>query len=117
VLFLKAFVTFNAMLCYPFSPFCFCYALLSIFEIGSVRVHFQARSQNFEKRLLASSCMTVRPHITALLPRTDFNATRYLSFLRKSVEKTQALLKSDKNSGNFIGRRFHIYDNIALYSS
>ena len=32
---------------------------------------------------------------------TDFYEIRYVSFLRKSVEKNQVLLKSDKNNGYF----------------
>ena len=33
---------------------------------------------------------------------------------RKSVEKIKILLKSGKNNGYFIWRRFHICDNISL---
>jgi hypothetical protein len=48
---------------------------------------------------------------------TDFDETCYLSFIRKSVEKIQVLLKSDKNNGHFTWRRVHIYDNMSLNSS
>jgi hypothetical protein len=58
-------------------------------------------SQNFEKRLLASSCLSVR-----LTPRpsawnnwaphwTDFHEIWHLSIFRKSVQETQVSLKSD----------------------
>jgi hypothetical protein len=39
---------------------------------------------------------------------TDFDAISCLSLYRKFVEKIQVLLKSDKNSGYFTWRRFHI---------
>ena len=44
----------------------------------------------------------------------DFDETWYSSFLRKSVEKIQVLLQSDKNNGYFTWKRFHICDNISL---
>jgi hypothetical protein len=34
--------------------------------------------------------------------------------LRKSVEKIQVVLKSDKNSSYFTWRRLHIYHHISL---
>jgi hypothetical protein len=39
------------------------------------------------------------------------------AFFRKSVEKIQVSLKSDKNNWYFTWKRFHIYDNISLNSS
>jgi len=48
------------------------------------------RSQNFEKRLLASLSLSVRPsyRMAQLGPhRTDFREIICLSILRKSVEK------------------------------
>ena len=42
---------------------------------------------------------------------TNFDETWYLNRFRKSAEKIQVLLKSDKNNGYFSARRFHIYDN------
>ena len=42
--------------------------------------HFLARSQNCEKRLLASSCPSVRPHGTTRLPTIRILMKRYLSF-------------------------------------
>jgi hypothetical protein len=45
---------------------------------------------------------------------TAFNEIGYLSVFRKSIEKSRFSLKSDKNNGYLILRRFHIYDNISL---
>ena len=45
---------------------------------------------------------------------TDFHEILYLSIFRKSVEKTYVWLESDKTSGYFAWRRFHIYDSISL---
>ena len=50
--------------------------------------------------------------IGRILIKLDISA-----FIRKSVEKIQVQLKSDKNNGYFTPRRFHIYDNISLNSS
>jgi hypothetical protein len=49
--------------------------------------------------------------------QTDFNDTWYLSFCRKSLEKIKISLKSDKNNGYFIWRRFDIFYDISLSSS
>ena len=38
------------------------------------------------------------------------------TFFKKSVEKIQVSLKSDKNNEYFARRRFHIYVNISLNS-
>jgi hypothetical protein len=48
---------------------------------------------------------------------TDFDETRCSNFYRKSVEKIQVSLKSDKNNGYFTWRRFDIFDDISLNSS
>jgi hypothetical protein len=45
----------------------------------------------------------------------DFDKIWYLSF-RKSVEKIQVSLKSDKNNGYITWKRFNNYDNISLNS-
>jgi hypothetical protein len=39
---------------------------------------------------------------------TEFDETWYFSFFRKSVEKIQVSLKSDKSNGYFTWRSFHI---------
>jgi hypothetical protein len=61
-----------------------------------------ALSQNCEKRLLVSSCLSLRPF--ARMEQlgshwTDFHEILYLSIFRKSVEEIQVPLKSDKNNG------------------
>jgi hypothetical protein len=41
---------------------------------------------------------------------TDFHEIWYLNIFRKSVEKIQVSLKSDKNDGYVTWRPMHIYD-------
>jgi hypothetical protein len=61
-----------------------------------------ARSQNCEKRLLASSCLSVRFEQLGL-HWTDFQESLHLGFFfRKYVQKIPVSLKSDKNNGYFI---------------
>ena len=60
-----------------------------------------ARSQNFEKWLLASSCLSVCMEQLGS-HCTDFHEILYLRIFRKFVEKIKVSLKSDKNSGHFI---------------
>jgi hypothetical protein len=75
-----------------------------------LKIRFCARSQNCEKRLLASSYLSVHPNGTTRLPLTGFHGIRYLSiFFRNSVEKIEVPLKSDKNNGHFTGRTIYIY--------
>ena len=87
---------------------------------GSTRP-FWARSQNCEKRLLASSCrylclsVCLSVHPSVLMEQlgshwTDFDGTWYLSVFRKSVEKIQFLLKSEKNNGYFTRRMRNVLD-------
>ena len=47
---------------------------------------------------------------------TYFNEIWYLRGFRKSVERIQMPLKSDKNNGSFRGRTTYMYDNISLNS-
>jgi hypothetical protein len=47
---------------------------------------------------------------------TDFYQIWYLNIFRKSVEKVQVWLKSNKNNGYFTWRPTYIYDNISLIS-
>jgi len=49
--------------------------------------------------------------------RRGFYEIQYLSVFRKSVEKIQISLKSDKNNGHFTRRPIHIFYNISLISS
>ena len=65
---------------------------------------------------LPSSCQSVS--MEQLGSRwTNFHEIWYLMIFRKSVEKIQVWLKSDKNNGYFTWRLLHIYDNISLNSS
>jgi hypothetical protein len=57
-----------------------------------------ARSQNCEKRLLASLCLSVRMEQLGS-HWTDFHEILYLSIFRKSVKKIRVSLISDKNNG------------------
>ena len=61
--------------------------------------------------------MSVRPHGQLGSHWMDFDEISYLSFFRKSVEKIQISLKSDKNNGYFTWRRFRVYDNISVNPS
>jgi hypothetical protein len=48
---------------------------------------------------------------------TDFHEIWYLSIFRKSVEKIQDVLISDKNNEYFTLRQTDIFDHISLGSS
>jgi hypothetical protein len=74
-------------------------------------------SQNFEKRLLASSFTSVRPHGTARLPMNGFSLNLIFGIFRKSIGKIHVPLKSDNNNGYFKWWPLYIYDNISLNSS
>ena len=83
------------------------------------RRRFSARSQNCEKRLLTSSCSSVRVsawNSSAPTGRIWMKYHIWAFFFRKSVEKIEFLLKYNGNNGYFTWRRFHIYDNISLSS-
>jgi len=56
---------------------------------------FLARSQNCGK--LRNVCLSAYPHGTTRPHWTDFRKIWCLNILRKSVEKIQISLKSDKN--------------------
>ena len=59
--------------------------------------------------------LSVRPRGTTRLPLGGFfYEIFYLGMFRKSVEKSQFSLKSDKNNGYFTWRRMYICDNISL---
>jgi hypothetical protein len=81
---------------------------------------FQARSQNCEKRLLASGWMPEIPSVCTKqlgFHRTNFLKIWYLSIFRISVEKKQISLKWDKNNGYFTWRPIYIFDHILLIIS
>jgi hypothetical protein len=48
---------------------------------------------------------------------TDFHQIWYLSIFRKSVEKIQGSIISDKHKGYFTRRQIHLFDHISLNSS
>jgi hypothetical protein len=65
-------------------------------------VDFQARSQNCEKRLLASSCLFAYPSVLRVqlgCHWTDFHEIFYMIIFRKLGEKIQVSLKFEKNNG------------------
>jgi hypothetical protein len=74
---------------------------------------FYARSQNFEKFVLASSLPSVRMELLGR-HRAEFHEIWYLRIFRKSVEQFQVSLKSDKTSWYFTWRPIYICDNISL---
>ena len=81
---------------------------------------FQARSQNCGKRLSASSCLAVRPCVRMVQHDshwTNFHEVWYSSVFRKSVEKTQVPLESDKNNGCFTWRPLYVFKHISFSSS
>jgi len=62
-----------------------------------------------------SACLSTWSNSSPIL--RNFKEIRYLSIFRKSVEKIQVSLQSDKNNGYFIWRPVYINDNILLSSS
>ena len=90
------------------------------FQISTaVLLSFQAPSQNCEKRLLASSCLSFCPSARNKSAPTRRIPIKFdvLVFFQKSVEKIKVSLKSCNNNGYFTWRRFNIYGNISLNSS
>jgi hypothetical protein len=59
-----------------------------------------ARSQNWEKRLVTSSCLSVRME-QLVSHTTDLHEVWYLSIFRKYVDKIQLWLNPDNNNGYF----------------
>jgi hypothetical protein len=87
------------------------------FDAGVHLTRFWVRSQNCEKRLLASSCLSFRPPVRMEQLGsnwTDFHESSYLIMFRKTAKKMQASLKSDKYSGYFSCRPPDILDHISL---
>ena len=77
---------------------------------------FHVLSQHFEKRILASSCPSVCTEQHSF-HCTDFHKLLFWRIFRKSVEKIQVSLISDKNNGYFAWRQICIYDHISLSPS
>jgi hypothetical protein len=69
-------------------------------------------SQNCEKRLLASSCLSVRPSVRMEQLGshwTDFRESLYLRIFRKCVQKIQVSLISDNNKRYFTRTPTYIF--------
>jgi hypothetical protein len=63
-----------------------------------------AFSELGKKLLLASPCLSLRPSLRIEqigFYLTDFHDSSYFNIFRKSVEKIQVSLKSEKNNGYF----------------
>ena len=81
-----------------------------LFNTTSLRVAgVYARSQNCEKRLLASSCPSVVRMEQLGSQYTDFHEIWHLRAFRKSVEKIKVSLKSYTNNGYFTWGRINIF--------
>jgi hypothetical protein len=68
------------------------------------KTRFLGAFAKFEKQLLASPCLSVRPSIRMEQLGshwTDFHGMWYFGIFRKSVKKIKVLLKSDKNKWYF----------------
>ena len=78
-----------------------------------IRIYHDARSPERQISFVMSVRLSVQ--IEQLGSHwMDFHEILYLKIFRKSVEKIQVLLKSDKKSGYFTWRSLYIYDNIWL---
>jgi hypothetical protein len=77
---------------------------------------FLARSQNCEKRLLTSSCPSVRPHGTTLLPLDGLPWNFIFEYFSKIHVENEVSLKFDKNDGCPARRPKFIYDVSLSYS-
>jgi hypothetical protein len=87
------------------------------FRRGHVKT-FQNRLQNCERRLLASSRVCPSFRMQQLGSHlTDFHDIWFLVVFRKSVEKIQVSLKSDKNNGYLTWGPIYIFDHISRNSS
>jgi hypothetical protein len=81
---------------------------------------YETRSQNCEKRLLASSYLSVRPsvrpsvcpHEIIRFPLDRFLWNLLLSIFRKTVEKIQVSSEWKKNKGYFKRIPIYIFDHI-----
>ena len=86
-------------------------------------IHFQARSQNCEMRLLALQYLPVRLQVRVStcsyqpLSVGIFMKFDILSIFRNSVEKIQVSLQYDKNYGYFTRRPIYDFDHIPRTSS
>jgi len=74
---------------------------------------FRRFSQNCEKRLLTSSCLSVRPSVcpqgTTRLSLDRFLWNLIFKYFSINVKKIHVFLKSDKNKAHFIWRPIYIF--------
>jgi hypothetical protein len=81
---------------------------------GSFHEFFKALLRNCQKRLLAASYLSLRP---SEWNNSDPNGRIFMKgIFRKSVEKIQVPLKSEKNNWNFTWRPIYLYGSISLNS-
>jgi hypothetical protein len=90
-------------------------AIISLCSINCLG--FYALTQNFEKQLLASLCLSIRVEKLGF-HWTDFHEIWYFRiFKKKSVEKIHVQIKFDKNNGYLTRRPVHIHFNTSMNSS
>jgi len=81
-------------------------------------IGLQARSQNCEKRLLASSCLSVCPFAwNNSAPNGRLFMTFDILVFLKTLSRYFSFIKSDRKSGYFTCRPIYIFDHISLISS
>ena len=94
----------------------FC-SLVRHMNLGQDGLNFQARSQNSDKRQLASSCMSARP-CDRMEQRgshwRDFREISYFCFFFQKFSRKSSFMKSYKNICYFTSRPMYIFDHISL---
>ena len=88
-----------------------------LFNTFFFSVLFKGAVAKLRKRLVASSCLSVRPSAWNNLAPTGRIFVKFMRIFRKSAEKVQFLLKFDKNNGCTTQRPMNIYHNISLNCS
>jgi hypothetical protein len=78
------------------------------------RVYEIAKSDYWLRHVCLSAHPSVRPHAKLGSHGTNFHEISYTITFRKSVQKIQVLLKSDKNNSYFKQRPNNILDHISL---
>jgi hypothetical protein len=68
------------------------------------------------RKASVSFITSVRTHRTTRLPSDEFLNTFYLCIFRRSVDKNQFPLASDKNNECFAWRQVYVYNRISLNS-
>ena len=84
-------------------------------NLHAIKRIFRWLLKNWEKRLLASLCLSILPLGTIRLPLDGFLWNLiFVYFFRDSVGKIQVSLTSDKNSRNFTSRPMYMSDKTTL---